>query len=150
MTTMSDIETGVKAMRDIETAMIDALKGAGVFGNNIGSWAGQADELLANPKRTPSAWISYQGATYAPRTLLGIKTAGRTESWSVLLFLSMLKGLQTSADIGVYRQLAAVRWVLTGLAVNGSELWPVGDRLIESVNGLLVYDVRFTITINDY
>lgn len=134
-------------MQDIETAMIAALQDSSAF-LGVGRWCGQVDELMTNPKRMPSAWVSYQGATFSPRQMLGLDAAAHVQSWSVFLFLSMLRGLQTSADSGVYAPLAAVRSALTGLDIGGAELWPAGDRLIDSASGIVVYEARFTIALN--
>lgn len=136
-------------LQDIETAMITALEASSAFpGNNVGRWSGEVEELLTNPRRIPSAWVIYQGATFKPRKLLGVNLATGDQSWSVLLFLSMLRGLQTSAEESVFAKLNTVRSALTGLTVDGAEMWPAGEQLVESVAGVVVYESRFTISIN--
>lgn len=132
--------------QEIETAIIDTLHASGAFpGGCVGRWAGQVDELATNPKRLPSAWVAYQGGKHSEPLNIGRPSYEKKQGWVVILFLSTLRsGISLDADI--YVPVAAVEKALTGLAIGGAELWPVGDQLIDSAPGVAVYEVRFTIT----
>lgn len=132
-------------MEGVEAAIIGALDATGVFVES-GRWMGNIDELLTQPKRMPSAWVSYKSSVYGPREVLGVNRVTRDEQWNIILFASAQSGLARE-QAGIYAAIAAVRAELTGLAIEESEMWPITDKRVDVINGVVLHELTFTISI---
>ena len=135
-------------LTEIQNDILTALDGITAF-KERGVWQGNLDDLLKQPQKTPSVHVALASAVLAePSTLPPTSTLALLH-FDVIVLYQCLRDRRIAADQGYGLIEAVCKPVsgggLTGLRTQGGMLWPSGVELLDTVNGISAYAIRFEI-----
>ena len=135
-------------LTEIQNDILNVLDGITAF-KERGVWQGNLDDLLKQPQKTPSVHVAFASATLgAPSTVPPTSTAA-TLGWDVIVLYQCLRDRRIASNQGYGLIEAIIKPVLngglTGLKTEGGMLWPSGVELLDTINGISAYVIRFEI-----
>lgn len=119
-----------------------------------GVWQGNLDELLKTPQKTPSVHVALASGLFGASATIPPKASPVRLGWDVIIVFQCLKDRRTAANEGYGLIEAVVKPVsidgvtvggLTGLKTEGGMLWPASLELLDTINGISAYVIRFEI-----
>jgi hypothetical protein len=140
-------------LTELQNDMLDALDRITAF-KERGVWQGNLEDLLKQPQKTPSAHVALASGLFSPPVTTPAKDSMATLGWDVIVIYQCLKDRKISTTQGYGLIEAVVKPVskdpeivggLTGLKTQGGMLWPVSLDLLDTVNGISAYAIRFEI-----
>jgi hypothetical protein len=140
-------------LTEIQNDILDALDTITAF-KHCGVWQGNLDSLLKTPQKTPSAHVALAAGLFKEARTIPPKASPANLAWDIIIIYQCLSDRQISADQGYGLIEAIVKPVspdgiaiggLTGLKTQGGMLWPSSMELLDTVNGITAYAIRFEI-----
>ena len=135
-------------LTDVQNDMLAALDSITAF-KKVGVWQGDLDNLLKTNQATPSAHVTLASGLFGgPKTMPPSSSLARL-GWDVIIIYQCLTNRSVAVNQGYGLIEAVVKPVaqggLTGLKTQGGMLWPLSLDLIDTVNGISAYGIRFEI-----
>ncbi len=129
--------------QDAVIAKLQEIPGAAVD-----AWVGDWEAILTQPQKFPSLWVSYRGAAFAEKRVVGSDRADHKMSFAIILLHKNLKSRKACAA-ECAATIEAVREKLTGYKIlNYGWLWPENEELLGAENGMLVYGLSYRLNTN--
>ncbi|OGU13871.1 MAG: hypothetical protein A2076_13165 [Geobacteraceae bacterium GWC2_53_11] len=145
---LTEVQNDILAVLDKITA-----NGGQVF-KERGIWQGNLEELLKMPQKTPSAHVALASGNFREAQTIPPKTSPIRMGWDVIIVFQCLKDRLTASNQGYGLIESVVKPVspdgiqiggLTGLKTQGGMLWPSTLELLDTINGITAYVIRFEI-----
>jgi hypothetical protein len=140
---LTEVQNDILAVLDT----ITAFKERGV-------WQGNLDELLKTPQKTPSVHVALTSGLFGAPATAPAKASMARLGWDIIIVYQCLKDRRIASDQGYGLIEAIVKPVpkgshivggLTGLKTQGGILWPASLELLDTINGITAYAIRFEI-----
>lgn len=145
-------------LTEVQNDMLAALdrityQGVPVF-KHTGVWQGNLEDLLKTPQKTPSAHVVLASGLFGEAKTIPPKTSPLNMGWDVIIVYQCLSDRRIAANKGYGLIEAVTKPVspdgiqvggLTGLKTQGGMLWPLSLELLDTINGITAYAIRFEI-----
>ena len=114
-----------------------------------GVWQGNMDELVKQPQKMPSVHIALATGSFGGPTTVPPQSSMVSLGWDIIIIYQCLRDRRISSDQGFGLIESVAKPVsaggLTGLKTQGGQLWPSSLELLDTVNGISAYALRFEI-----
>jgi hypothetical protein len=135
-------------LTEIQNDILTALDAITAF-KERGVWQGNLDDLIKQPQKLPSVHVALASAPLGVPSTVPPSSTMATLCWDIIVIYQCLRDRRIAADQGYGLIEAIVKPAasggLTGLRTQGGLFWPTSMELLDTVNGISAYVIRFEI-----